>query len=464
MAPTVAQTSLQSQAPPPTPDVFDQIHSESAGGGDVFDQIHSEAAKPAPRTWLDSATDAAKEIWNKVNPVTAAQGVVQLGEHPVDTYKADATTRQAILDKAEKSFKGGDYAGGMAHALNGIIPFLGPQMDEAGENFASGQTAKGVGQSVGIGLNLSTPALVKGASAAMRAVPGVTDAADALSRHAYQSALKPPPGSSSLSQVNSMVDTGLKNAIPISEGGVAKLSDLVSDLHDKTIAQIKAGSSTGATVNKFNVVSRLAPTAAKFATQANPEADMAAISNSGNEFLRNQPTDIPAIDAQNVKSGTYKQLNSKAYGELSSATVESQKALARGIKEELETQFPEIKGLNANEGQLLGLQPALERAVRRINNKDLYSLGGKIISGSVGTALGSATGSPAAAAIGGAGSLALHYVMTDPFVQSKLAIGLSRASKGTLPISVAQARVAGYVNALGNAAKQPSPGDPNTQQ
>jgi hypothetical protein len=42
----------------------------------------------------------------------------------------------------------------------------------------------------------------------------------------------------------------------------------------------------------------------------------------------------------------------KAYGELSSATKESQKALAREIKEELAAQFPEIAGLNAKEAKL----------------------------------------------------------------------------------------------------------------
>jgi hypothetical protein len=69
--------------------------------------------------------------------------------------------------------------------------------------------------------------------------------------------------------------------------------------------------------------------------------------------LRKQPNDISTSDAQALKTGTYRQLKSKSYGEMKSATIESQKALTRGIKEELANQFPEIAKLNAKEGELL---------------------------------------------------------------------------------------------------------------
>lgn len=417
---------------------------------------------PAQRSWLDSATDFAKGVWQQVNPVSGVKGAAQLAAHPLQTYETDASNRQELLNQAEAAFKKGNYGEGMAHALYGIIPFLGPQMDQAGTNIGTGKTAEGLGQSVGMGLNVSAPAVVGAAGKALGSVPGVGTAADALSRRMYQTSMKP---STTLgpTRVGQIVDTGLTNEIPISEGGLSKLNDLVSDLNSKVQAKIQAGSNAGATVNKFDVTSRLNPTATRFATQANPEADMAAIANSGNEFLRNQPNEIPAADAQAVKSGTYKQLSSKAYGELDSAAVESQKALARGIKEELETQFPEIKGLNADEGKLLGLQPVLERAVSRINNRDILSLGGKIISTGAGGAIGALSGNPEGAAIGSAGALALHYVMTDPVIQSRLAFALQRASKGTLPAGAAQARVGAYVSALGNVANSGTSADQGSQ-
>jgi len=60
----------------------------------------------------------------------------------------------------------------------------------------------------------------------------------------------------------------------------------------------------------------LKETANKFKTQVNPTADLQAITESGKEFLKTQPRNIPASDAQALKQGTYRQLKGKAYGEL----------------------------------------------------------------------------------------------------------------------------------------------------
>lgn len=409
------------------------------------------------RNWLDSATDLAKGIWSQVNPVAGVQGAAQLAAHPIDTYKADAGSRQELLDKAQDAFKKGDYVTGMAHALNGIIPFLGPQMDAAGQNIQQGNVATGVGQSIGMGLNMAAPEVVKGVAAKLPAVTGE------IANRMYQSSLKPPPGSFSSPEVASMVKTGLENEIPVSAAGAAKLQDLVTDLNQKVRAQIAAGSNQGASINKFSVASRLGDTARKFETQVNPESDLNAVSSSGNEFLRNQPNQISALQAQDLKSGTYKQLGDRAYGELTTAASEAQKALARGLKEELQKQFPEIQGLNSKESNLIGLDEALERAVRRTNNRDIFSLGGKIAS-TTGGVLGAATGGPEGAALGAAAAPVVHYFMSDPMVQSRLAIAVSKASKGSVPIGAARARVAGYLNALGNTSQSDSTMQPAMAQ
>jgi hypothetical protein len=265
----------------------------------------------------------------------------------------------------------------------------------------------------------------------------------------YQSALKPPPGSYSTVEVNNMVKTGLENKIPVSAGGVDKLNGLVSNYARQVQAQIDAGATAGQSVNKFAVASRLGDTAQKFATQVNPAADLGAVGSAGNEFLENQPTSIPVGQAQKLKTGTYQQLGGKAYGELSSASVEAQKALARGIKEELQIQFPEIKGLNAKESQLYDLQPALERAVRRIDNHDIISLGSKAMGG-VGAVVGGAGGAVA-------GSV-MEKVLGAPWVKSQIAIALHRAG---VPMPTALARVAAYTGAA--TASNPQSGQtPNT--
>jgi hypothetical protein len=270
----------------------------------------------------------------------------------------------------------------------------------------------------------------------------------------YQSALKPAAGSFTRPEVKSMVQTGLENAVPVSEGGAAKLSGLISDLNGKVKAQIAAGQQSGSTISRTAVTNRLIPTLEKFSNQVNPESDINSIAQAEKEFTSTQPERIPVQQAQDVKTGTYQQLGKK-YGELSNATGESQKALARGIKEELEAQFPEIQDLNAKQSKLIGLDDALERAVRRTSNRSFLGLGDKLAASGAGAAIGAVTGSGELAGGGAVAAMVLHHILTDPMVQSRLAIALSQASKGaTAALSAipGQARVAAYVGVLNKAA------------
>jgi hypothetical protein len=409
---------------------------------------------PAPRTAMDSASDVVKGIWQNTNPIQAIKGLIQLTNHPYDSYMQDAAARKQVYQKAEDHFKKGDYADGAAHLIYSLVPFLGPAASEAGSNFENGKTALATGQSIGLGLNVAAPEAIKNIPVPAAVKSAVGNVADRM----YQSALKPPPGSYTNAEVGQLVKTGLDQGIPVSKAGADKLGTLIKDYGNAVRSMI--ASDPTATVNKFAVASRLGGSMKQFATQVTPEADLAAVSDAGQEFLRNQPGDIAATTAQDLKQGTYKQIKGKAYGELKSASVEAQKALARGIKEELEAQFPEIQNLNAAQGKFINLDEALDRALNRTANRDLFSLGGKIATGA-GATIGSAFGFGGAAE-GSAAALLMHHIMTDPMVQSKLAIALNTATKGKLPLNTAAARVAGYSNALGNAVASTS--QPNADQ
>ena len=413
--------------------------------------ITPDSASSSSRNWLDSATDFAKGVWQQVNPVSGIKGAAQLAAHPIQTYTADASNRQELLNKAETEFKSGNYSAGMAHALYGIIPFLGPQMSQAGEDIQQGRVASGLGKSTGIGLNLSTPAIIKGAGdLAEAAIPKGLAASKAA--ELYQSALKPST-TANPAKLAGAIKEGLNSEIPVSPTGLEKLSDLMDDTNQK-IAAVVASDPTK-TVNKFNVASRLGGTMNRFANQANPEADLNAVANSGNEFLRNQPTDIPAVDAQKIKQGTYAVQSNRAYGELSSAAVESQKALARGLKEELAAQFPELSDLNPQDSRLIGLDGFLEKAVNRIANHQILGIGTPLAAAGA----KAVTGSSGLAGVAGM----LKMVVDDPIIKSKLAIALNKASNGQIPTGVAQAKIAAYSSALGNAATPATPGDQSSQ-
>jgi len=267
----------------------------------------------------------------------------------------------------------------------------------------------------------------------------------------YKSALKP---STTLPdwKVNNILKTGIAEGIPVSASGQEKLTGLIESINNDIASKIKAGAGKGVTVKKFAVASRLGDTADTFANQVTPAKDLATVGKIGNEFLKGQPNEIPADTAQAMKQGTYQQI-SKSYGKLSSASIESQKALARGLKEELAAQIPEIGDLNARESQLIGLDQALERAVNRIGNHQMMGIGTPLAASGVKAATGS-TGLSAAAGV-------LKAIVDDPIIKSKLAIAMGR--KG-VPVGQANARLAKYSALLGNAAKNLPPAGQTSEQ
>lgn len=387
---------------------------------------------------MDSAGDFLSGLWKQINPVSGLKGAAQLAAHPIDTYMADADQRQGIYKQAEESFKNGNYTEGSARLLHAFLPFLGPQMNAAADDFEAGNYAKGAGTSVGLGLNVAGPAAVgKGITATL---PGsMRDFMLSKAKSLYQSALKPSLRAGA-PDPGQLAETGLENNIPVSSGGVDKISGPIDDLNNSVKQTIAA--QPGKTVNAFGIADRLQQTAQKFQNQVNPTADLNAIRESGADFLQNNPSDIPADQAQALKTGTYQQLSDRAYGELGSATIEAQKALARGLKEELVKQFPEIADLNARESKLIDLDSALDTAVRRIGNHQLFGIGTPLAAAGA----KAISGSSGVAAVSGL----MKAVFDNPVVKSKLAIALNQASKGGVTLGGATARVEGYANALGN--------------
>jgi hypothetical protein len=271
-------------------------------------------------------------------------------------------------------------------------------------------------------------------------------AASGTAKRLYQSALKP---STTLTPAerSGIIQTGLEQKIHVSEAGADRLSALLTDLQAKTKAII--ATNPDAPINKFAVASRLNAPAARAANQVNPVGDLNAIARAGNEFLREQPAEIPAARAQDLKTGTYQSLGDKAYGELKGAQIEGQKALARGLKEELQNIFPELQNLNPKQAKLYDLQPELHRAIGRIDNHDLISLGTPMTT-TAGTAIANSSKVGLAAGI-------LKTVLDNPMLKSRLAIALNAAGKGKVPVSAANARIGAVVSSLAASANQQGP-------
>lgn len=393
----------------------------------------------------------------------------------------DAQTQQ--WEKAKEEYKAGNYGNALHRALSAFVPGVGPAVENAAEKIQTpGHRAEGA-------TDILAPII---AGAVMKGVPKVSDvigtavekAGTATAQGLMKSALKPGVADApTLADVRQVVDTSLKNQIPVNEAGAAKLHSLIEDYGKKTQAVIDARTRQGATVDPNAVASRLDQVNT---SQVLPEKDVATINKAKEAFLARkgaraaqppQPTGLvdaqgnpvmtagtPAVPAQPVsfdvaqaeKQGTYRQ-NAAKYGEMSQAQMEAEKALARGYKEELEAKAPELKLLNEQESKFLGLQPALERAVRRAGNQDVASL--KDIA--AGAAGGVAAG-PGGAALG-----LTARVFDYPGLKSKLAIAINQASRKTsqpLSVTASNARAAAIVGLLMESKPLPSmPVAPNAQ-
>ncbi len=206
-------------------------------------------------------------------------------------------------------------------------------------------------------------ALQGGAELAGGAIGAVMKpAGEALMQTALKPGLRAAVKSVRAGETPRVVKTLLDEGVNVTPGGIEKLNRIIS-ASNQEIKQAIA--SVPFEVNPYKVASRLGETAKAAATQVNPAADLNAVSRVGQEFLQTHGgAAIPGQTAQALKAGTYRQLGNKAYtGELKGATVEAQKALARGLKEEIESEFAQtLPGVKASLGLPGGIDIAAANA------------------------------------------------------------------------------------------------------
>jgi len=209
------------------------------------------------------------------------------------------------------------------------------------------------------------PSLV-GGQMGSKAAPLLEKGATAL----MQSALKPTLEQLRTGKAAKAIQTLLDEGINVSKGGIAKLKAKIAELNEQIAEAIK---SSPATVDKAKVAGALQGTLDRFSKQVNPKSDLATIENAWTEFLTHPlltgKQDIPVKLAQEMKQATYRELDKK-YGELGSAAVESQKGLARGLKEGIAEAVPEIAGLNKKESELINALNVVERRALLEANKN----------------------------------------------------------------------------------------------
>ena len=250
--------------------------------------------------------------------------------------------------------KGVDWVGEMAgKGVEAMIPgpvgsALGSGVHEA-TNMAPGFVGAG------------TPAAAPAAAALLRGAPG-GGAAPLTARGMMQSALKPTMETLKSGEAGAAIDTMLVNGVNVSRSGLDKMQGRVTTLNNNIKDLI---ASSPATVDKWAVASHVQKTYDQFLKQVDSTSDVAAIQRTWDNFINNPilPDQIPVQLAQEVKQGTYRALGNKSFGEMKGAEIEANKALARGLKDEIAAAVPEVRALNAEESKLLNALPIAERRV-----------------------------------------------------------------------------------------------------
>lgn len=442
VTPPPAPGGVQFQDTPPPPPNGVEFQDDSG-----FHPL--DAAKNTISNWWDSVKHGPANLYDT--------GKAIAGLATGDTEKQMGQQNADLWGKARDAWNQGDYAGAAAHtlnyALNGI-PGVGSALDDAGESFRQGDVSGGVGKTLGLATNLVTGAKLPELASDAVNLPGKIAGSTKLPERMYQSALKPRT-TMPRAQRQQLIQTGLNEQIPVSAAGMEKAGNLSDTINDDISNIIRPHAAAGDTIDPNSVATRINQTRPTFENQVNPDADVAAIDASKDEFLRNQgarpgaaavppsPTGLlnpngrpimsagtpaqpptpaqplPVDEAQNIKQGTYRQIR-KSYGKLSDAQTEAQKSLARGIKEELAAKYPELTTLNDRDGGLLKLHDSIDKAVARIDNHQLFGIGTPLAAAG-GAA---ATGSPVAGlAIGAA-----RAMLDQPEIKSNLAIALRNAA------------------------------------
>jgi len=186
-----------------------------------------------------------------------------------------------------------------------------------------------------------------------------------------QRALKPTIAQLRSGQAKTAIDTLLKYGINPTKGGVEILKEKIGNINEDISNALEQSHGT---VSKQNVLARIGDVYDKFRQQVAPTSDINAIQNVTQDFLNSNVGQgamdtIPVQLAQKLKQGTYKVLAGK-YGEAGSAATEAQKALARGLKEEIAAEIPQVAQLNKEESKLIDTLNVTERRALMDLNKN----------------------------------------------------------------------------------------------
>ncbi len=293
---------------------------------------------------------------------------------------------------------------------------------------------------VGAATGAAGPVLGKAASA-------VASKAGLSPEKLYQSALKPTWAMAKKDGLE-MVKTGLKEKVPVSQEGLRVIQQRIDDIGKDISSGVQLRAMQGRTIDTSKVLSTLDDLEKFYRNSGSPERPLKQLADLRLEFEQYHGQHIPLDKAQQIKQNTY-QLIKDSYGEMATAKIEGLKQIARGLKDQISSVFPEVAGMNERQSKLLGLDEAMTRALWRIENHQIMGIGSPIAA----SAGGAIMGGPGAVA-----SLVGKFVLDDPSIKSKLAIALANKGVKAAP-AVVNARMAALKGSIESISSKMATGD-----
>lgn len=242
-----------------------------------------------------------------------------------------------------------------------------------------------------------------------------------IAQKLYQSGLKAKDISKAgkvVSKAEDIAKIGLEERIWLTKGGVEKVAAKIDKFEEAIDAIIESGKTKGA-ISVNEVVKYVDEAKGFFANQANRiEAKNAIqyLDELKKGFRKDFGPYMSLQKAQEVKVATGQALK-KYYNAMTSAAIEGEKQLVRGLKEKIVEKVPQMGDINQRLSNLYKFDQALTKASGRIGNLNLLGLPSKI-AGGVGGVKGLVAGK-------------LLELLDAPSVKSGVAISLDRLAKAS---------------------------------
>lgn len=392
---------------PPTPDEMAGIEK-------------AESTARPKRTWTDTAVDALPTVGGAVGGF------------------AGGIPGAAI---------GGAAGSGLEQLLKHLSEIPGALKDVGGNLMSQpAATLKGAAQGAGeglrdVGLHGGIQALYELGGRAVSA--GLSTAGRAV----YRGYLKPSLGKASLDRATQIVETGIQEAIPVTEKGAEKAQQLITNLHgevDRILANTTGEVDLHTVADKLRAWGRQV-----YNRPGRAPADFEAVMKVADR-IDNHPSMAPRAPLARVDTVSATAANqvkrdmqagaSSAYGLKSGAEKAAEKTGASLLRQGVEDVAPTVGPINARESKLIDLAKALNRATGREANRSQLTGVPTLMAGTAGAA-------ELAAGAGryGAGAMAMAVRMgLTPNVATRAAIlaaKLGDTMPGTAVADIARAAV-----------------------